>query len=164
MNNALISDCGEYRYWLTREFENELNFIPCGVVFIMLNPSTADADKDDATIRRCISFAKGFGFNSLVVVNAYGYRATKPVDLWKVSEPVGPDNDEWIKRIVSDHETVIVAWGGNAKINRIKHVHRLLKQTPTKIMCLGTTKNGDPRHPLYVKSSQILTPWELNHE
>ena len=89
---AVLSDCGTYRYRLWRKWG-------CGspLLFVMLNPSTADAEVDDATIRRCLGFADAHGFGELEVVNLYAYRATDPADLKRAGYPVGPDNDAHIE-------------------------------------------------------------------
>jgi len=153
MKSAVISDCGAYRYFLLR---GELNQLP----FIMLNPSTADDKIDDPTIRRCLSFAEKFGYGGIVVVNLYALRATKPEELWKCTDPVGPENDMWLAKIASKCPEVVCAWGTNARADRVQHAAEVLKANGTKLKCLGTTKNGSPRHPLYVKGDQPLLDWE----
>lgn len=154
MNSAaVISDCGLYRYFLMR---GEQNALP----FLMLNPSTADGQLDDPTIRRCKGFANTVGYDGIVVMNLYAYRATKPEDLWTVSDPVGPENDAWIAKLARYPE-VVCAWGSNAKQDRIQQVIEILKSSGVGIKCLGTTKHGAPRHPLYVKASQPLIDWEM---
>ena len=139
--SALISQCGKYRYHLQRVWDKELP----RVCYIMLNPSTADAEKDDATIRRCIGFAKSWGYGGIDVVNLYAYRATQPSELWKVVDPVGPDNDIWLRRMCAKLEVslVVAAWGCNAKSERVRQVFILL---PFAIHQIG--QYAFPRHPL----------------
>lgn len=151
---ATISDCGKYRYNLTREWDNTLPRL----LFIMLNPSTADAEVDDPTIRRCVSRAKDLGFGSVEVVNLFAYRATDPNELKQADDPVGPMNDVHILGAVSRAQTIIAAWGAKGGLNQQdRHVSGLLGQVSLK--CLGTTKDGCPKHPLYIASNQPLEPY-----
>ena len=151
IHTAKISDCGKYRYALTRQWAGSGG----GVTFIMLNPSTADAEKDDPTIRRCIGFAKLWGFSRLQVVNLFAYRATDPKELDKVDDPVGPLNDPQL--INCWHGTLVAAWGAKAPNERVKYVLSLMYSK--QLFCLGTTKKGHPRHPLYVPANQPLVPF-----
>lgn len=150
--SATFSKCGRYRYALHRDArlggEGD-------VLFVMLNPSTADATKNDPTTRRCIGFAQRWGFARLVIANLYAYRATVPVQLRQVEDPVGPDNDEWIERLAQNAAEVIVAWGAfaDASEDRIADVVRLIERTRVP-RCLGVTQSGRPRHPLYVRYDQ----------
>ena len=139
---AVIDESRQYRYSLSRVWE--VNGPRLG--FVMLNPSTADGFTDDPTIRRCIGFARTWGYGGLKVVNLYAYRATNPNDIWKVEDPVGPDNDLYIRKMVEDCSGIVAAWGAGAKDRkRIDHVLQLLGD----VKCLGKTKAGDPWHPLY---------------
>lgn len=146
MNAATISECGQYRYTLTREWLAGYG----RVVFVMLNPSTADATQDDPTIRRCIGFAKALGAGALDVVNLYALRATNPRELWKVADPIGPDNDAHIRRVVQCEHVryVIAAWGKNAKADRVRAFAKLVHPTP--LHALRTSADGTPHHPLYL--------------
>lgn len=140
---AHISDCQKYRYWLRRTWNEALD----GVCFIMLNPSTADAFKDDPTIRKCMGFAHKWGCGEITVVNLFAWRATDPKELRKESVPIGPENDANILAEAKGRR-VIAAWGVDGGLrNRDKHVLDLLK--PLHVECLGLTKDGFPRHPLY---------------
>jgi hypothetical protein len=104
--SAYISPCGAYRYSLSREWAPGP-----ACTFIMLNPSTADADIDDPTIRRCIGFAKAWGFGGLAVVNLFAFRATSPKDMQSAAEPVGPANDAAIADGVGLSTIAVAAWG-----------------------------------------------------
>ncbi|GJH04995.1 DUF1643 domain-containing protein [Paraburkholderia terrae] len=163
MKAAVISECGTYRYLLTRPAPVGLEFEqPCvgTALFVMLNPSTADASIDDPTIRRCKSFAYRWGCNGIAVVNLYGLRSPSPTDLWMHVDPVGPDNDMWLRTAAREHETVVFAWGANARPDRVREVYEIFRPgTHRKILCLGTTKDGSPRHPLYVRADQPLIEW-----
>ncbi|ARP92528.1 hypothetical protein CAL14_05375 [Bordetella genomosp. 9] len=161
--NAVISECGTYRYLLTRPAPSGPQFAkPCygTALFVMLNPSTADATVDDPTIRRCKAFAYRWGCAGIAVVNLYALRSPSPADLWKHADPVGPDNDIWLRQVAREHETVVFAWGANAKPERVRQVYEIFKGGPLRqIRCLGVTKDGSPRHPLYVRADQPLIEW-----
>lgn len=150
----LESDDGRYRYMLTRVLPE----IGEPLVFCMLNPSTANATQDDPTIRRCVGFALREGAEALIVVNLYARRATKPKDLWAAADPVGCENDDVI-RFLGAGRRVVCAWGSNAKPARVKAVASMLRNQGATLLCLGTTANGSPRHPLYVRADQPLVPY-----
>jgi len=128
-------------------------------LFIMLNPSTADASLDDPTIRRCRGFAETWGCNGIQVVNLYAMRSTDPDALWNHPDPVGPENDQWLVSAANDAEEIVCAWGADAKQSRVLEVMRMLTFGGARLKCLGTTKNGSPRHPLYVRGDQPLIDW-----
>lgn len=151
--SARISDCGRYRYTLQRSWH------PAGmnrfVCWVMLNPSTADERQDDPTIRRCVNFAKAWGYDGIEVVNLYAWRATKPTELWKQKDPVGPNNDVTIRLVSFASALTVCAWGNNAKDKRLREVTPLLCEPHA----LRVTKAGQPAHPLYLP--QDLTPGPL---
>lgn len=155
---ANLSDCGTYRYTLGRRWDDGPT-----VVFVMLNPSTADASQDDPTIRRCIGFAKAFGYGALHVVNLYAFRATKPADLWKAADPIGPENDETLRSTFltahGEGSLVIAAWGANAAPLRARFAHVIARAAGVTLTALGVTKDGAPRHPLYLPASAEPMPW-----
>ena len=108
----------------------------------MLNPSTADANQDDPTLRKCINFAQSLGYGSLKVVNLFAYRATKPCELRKVADPVGPKNNYYIQLATRRASLVIVAWGIHGSFQgRDKVVHNLIYRDQI-LYCLGVTKDG----------------------
>lgn len=148
--DAVISADFLYRYRLTRSWGPGKQ-----VVFIMLNPSTATAEVDDPTIRRCVGFAKAWGFESLAVVNLFARRATDPGVLYEVEDPVGPENDQHLLEVCSKADLVVAAWGVHGAFRRRgDRVRDLLKLTT--VHHLGLTKDGHPRHPLYLPKT--LTP------
>lgn len=154
--SAVISDCGKFRYRLGRRWAPGNKVL----AYVMLNPSTADAEQDDATIRRCIRFAKDHGYDALEVVNLYAYRATKPADLRKAGYPVGPENDAHIEQVAREAEAVCVAWGANVDgLERPQIVLPLLRRVGTPIMCLEITRSGYPSHPLMLPSASRLMPF-----
>ncbi len=125
----------------------------------MLNPSTADADVDDPTIRRCMAFGRAWGYGSLIVVNLFALRATHPSDLLKVpfAERIGPQNDRWILRAHVASDRSVAAWGNHRAIgDRDRDVIRLLD---AELDHMALTKGGRPRHPLYLKGSSPVAKW-----
>ncbi len=158
IKDAVISECLNYRYALSRKWDEKNDRT---IVFCMLNPSTADASLDDPTIRRCIGFAKEWQYDQLVVINLYSLRTPNPKDLWPHPNPIGEDNDNCIQMMAKRYENIVCAWGANAKFDRVVQVAAILENSGANLMCLGTTKNGSPRHPLYIKSTQLLMPWNI---
>jgi hypothetical protein len=145
--SARFSDCGTYRYSLERIWDEAL---PCAC-FVMLNPSTADATRDDPTIRRCISFARAWGFGGLRVLNLFAARAIRPRELFtQFEDPIGPGNDDALRSTAQCRE-VILAWGTHgSRLGRDAAVLKHFRDLGIKPKCLGLTKRGHPRHPLYV--------------
>lgn len=152
---AIISPCGKYRYVLRRSLGSILRWHR-PILFVMLNPSTADSHKDDPTIRRCMAFAKREGCTQLTVVNLFALRATDPKELKMASDPVGPANDDYLRDEINQHQIspIVCAWGAHP-IATLRAAE-VLKKFEADLCCLGTTKKGAPRHPLYVKSDQPL--------
>ena len=154
--DAIISGCGKYRYKLSREWSSiypELNRIP----WIMLNPSTADADVDDATIRRCISFSKQWGYSAMDVYNLFAFRATNPKELTTADNPVGPLNDQYLLEI-PDWKNIVCAWGTNGSL--LKRDDEIKKLFVGKRLChLGLTKDGHPKHPCRLPKNLTLQVW-----
>ncbi|MEZ0169910.1 DUF1643 domain-containing protein [Microvirga sp. TS319] len=160
-SSAIISECGLYRYRLERGDRHGTK----SVAFIMINPSTADAAQDDATIRKCRGFAQQHGFGHLIVGNLFAYRATDVKELRNAFDAVGPDNDDHLWQILRDADTVIVAWGPASKVpqslrSRWDRVPAMAQLVGKPLHCLGVAKNGHPRHPLMTPYSMPLTPWK----
>ena len=166
IRSATLSPCGAYRYTLTREWDPSLP----RALFVMLNPSTADAEVDDPTIRRCIGFARRDGFGSIEVVNLFAFRATDPRELWRAGmgwvSIVGPDNDRHVSEAVKRAVQHVAAWGADppgARSRGLHHWRALWTSDITRraggLHCLGVTKDGRPRHPLYVRGDASLIPW-----
>lgn len=153
---AVLSDDGRYRYALGRRWGTPLADGGRRAVWVMLNPSTADAYVDDPTIRRCIGFSRGWGYDELVVVNLYAYRATDPAELGRAGDPFGPVNAEHIDAALADASVVIAAWGAHPWASTVADA-TLAHHRP--LHCVGTTKAGHPRHPLYVRGDQALEVW-----
>lgn len=156
--SAIISPCGSYRYLLKRPADS-MSPMKSTALFVMLNPSTADATVDDPTIRRCRGFAKLWDCNGISVANLYALRSTNPAALWSHADPVGPDNDSYLWRVAGEYGDVVCAWGTNARPERAAEVARIMRDAGARLWCLGTTKDGSPRHPLYVRNDQPLVEW-----
>lgn len=151
---AEISSCGRYRYVLTRTWDAALPVL----VFCMLNPSTADEWEDDPTIRRCMGFARREGCGGIAVVNLFAWRSTNPDKLPLLdADKAGPDNTEHVARTVKGRR-VIVAYGAHFSAHPFVALPflELLRSNAVSIHCLGTTKSGAPRHPLYVRGDAPL--------
>lgn len=122
----------------------------------MLNPSTADEQRNDPTIQRCIEFARIWQFGSVEVVNLFAYRATDMKELLKVNDPVGEENDLFIEQAIERCSTIVVGWGTKGTLlGRDRQVMQLLT-CKKDLYCLGVTKDGHPRHPLYMKGDARL--------
>lgn len=160
-SRALFSPCERYRYYLTRILPvtftfDERKWSGPSVMFIGLNPSTADAIQDDPTIRRCRNFASAWGFTSMIMTNIFAWRDTFPANMKASPEPIGAENDKWLKEVASRCELRVAAWGNHGQhLDRSKHVRDMLPE----LHCLRTTSLGEPEHPLYLKKT--LTPIKL---
>jgi hypothetical protein len=144
--------CDVYRYVLTRIWNASLPLC----VWVMLNPSKADRRVDDATIKKCMRFARKWGYGGVLVLNLYGLRATDRRELWRVDDPIGPENDKHLLGIDA-RLMVVCAWGADGR--RGDEVLAALIARGVTPYCLATTKAGAPTHPLYLKES--LTPVPL---
>ncbi len=152
---AQFSDCRRYRYALWRTWQEGESH----VMFIGLNPSTADETKDDPTIRRCIGYAKAWGFGGIHMLNLFAFRATNPKDLKKANDPVGKENDSYLKMYLEPGGLNIACWGTHGSfLNRGEEVIELLNRG--NLSCFDLTKNGQPKHPLYLK--QDIKPIRLS--
>lgn len=185
---AVISSCGLYRYHLWREWRlhpkpalwdmwteddgspvldgvGEQLGEPKFVLFVMLNPSTADGSEDDATISRCVAFAKAWGYDRMEVVNLFAYRATSPADMLKLShdvDPVGYRNEHFFGTAAYDADKIVCAWGNHGShLGQDQTALGWLDayRSNAEICCLKLTGRGQPSHPLYLKSD--LVPFAL---
>lgn len=157
LSDAILSPCGTYRYRLERIWEPDLPL----VVWIMLNPSTANATEDDPTIRRCMGYARAWGRGGIVVVNLFAYRATDPRAMRAAADPVGPENDAHLLAAVCSKPLVVAAWGnGGTYRNRGRAVHELIRGAGVPLHCLTVSKTGQPCHPLYQAASLFPVPWK----
>ena len=155
---AVFSPCRRYRYVLWRTIESSLfRDRDKAVMFIGLNPSTADEVRDDPTIRRCIGFSREWGYSRLCMTNLFAYRATDPRVMKEADDPIGPENDDYLRRLSKEVDCVIAAWGnGGGFNNRDTAVMDLFPS----LYALGLTRAGKPRHPLYVRSGSEPILWK----
>ena len=139
--------------------------VPCKlfVQFLALNPSTATETVDDPTVRRCIGFAKLWGFSTMCMTNVFAFRATDPRVMKAEDNPVGLENNDWICRVAMEAAMVVCCWGNHGEyMERSKEVlNRFRKLNIRKLHHLGLTEQGEPRHPLYLSKTTMPTPWEL---
>jgi hypothetical protein len=163
-DSAEFSPCRTFRYVLRRSWADG----NC-IAFLMMNPSTADESINDATIRRCIGFAKRWGYGSLIILNLFSIRSPDPKEIAKSLDPIGPDADSWIEKSLDGVTEVIAAWGCNQHLTT-----PALKQRPKTVIanicskypdipinCLGYRKDGAPRHPLMLAYETERTPFKL---
>jgi len=141
---------GPYRYDLFRVWDLSLP----SILFVMLNPSTANSVKLDPTVTRCRNYAIKWQYGTLYVVNLFAYKATNPKELKGALSPVGPENDKWIRKRAKEADKIIVAWGANSMVNwnsRSSKVLAILRKCKD-VYCLGMSNGGHPVHPLYQPS------------
>lgn len=153
--SAAYSSCGRYRYALSRDLDASGQGV---ALFVMLNPSTADARRDDPTIRRSQLLARGLGFGTLWVANLFALRSTDPRRLRTHPEPIGPDNDRWIRELTIRSNAVVAAWGNQGAIlGRSARTLIFLREAGVPPWAFGITKRGEPRHPLFLpRGSQLF--------
>ena len=161
---ATISPCKRYRFKLWRTWYESQSLLGSkqraghdAVLFVMLNPSTADASEDDPTIRKCIGFAKRWGFEALTVVNLYPLRATNPDALtaWSDQDALW-ENDRIIVDERDSHRLIVAAWGAGAVKYGRHRIERVRNLLGPHVMCLKKTQDGHPWHPLYVPYAKAL--------
>ena len=143
---AAFSRDGRYRYRLWRRWDRSRP----AIAFCMLNPSTADARRDDPTIRRCIGFARDWGYGGIEVVNIFALRATDPRALRSARDPVGPRNDAFMLR-AAGRSPVVIAWGAHGALRGRGATALRLFGARTRLLALGRTRSGAPPHPLYLR-------------
>lgn len=148
---AVLSSCKTYRYRLWRYWKPDES----PLCFIMLNPSTADAEDDDPTIRKCVGFAERYGYGGIEVVNLFAYRATNPQHLLSFPNREGPENDAtilWVaKSTIANHGRVVAAWGAHPAALRDERAAKVLDTLFANCVwpyALGFSKEGHPNHPL----------------
>ena len=151
--HAVFSSCGHYRYdWYYRWSDG-----PC-VIFIGLNPSKADCHRTDATVRRCIAFAKRWGFGAVRIVNLFSWIDTAPAAMKAAAEPVGPRNDGYLVSQAADADLIVAVWGTHGAHLGREQVVRMLLQG--RLNALAINKDGSPSHPLYLPKDLRPFPYE----
>jgi hypothetical protein len=153
-HGALFSPDRVHRYRLWRTLGSGTRRI----AFIGLNPSVADEERNDPTVSRCIGFAREWGFSRFEMLNAFAFVATDPKDMLAAADPVGPENDEWLRRIAGQVDLVVAAWGTyGTHLGRGEQVRGLLGGV--RLQHLGLTKGGHPRHPLRLPAGLRPVEW-----
>jgi hypothetical protein len=148
---ANFSPCRRYRFALWRRWDSGPQLL-----FVMLNPSMADETTDDPTIRRCIGFARAWGFGSLAVGNLFAFRTPKPGELRTSAEPIGAGNDEWLIRLNEESALTVAAWGNHGHfLDRSNTVRSILPD----LHVLRLTERGEPQHPLYMPRDAVPFSW-----
>ena len=146
--DAVFSSCKNYRYALWRIWDDSKPY----AMFIGLNPTAADEKKDNPTIRRCMNFAKDWGYGGLCMTNLFAYLATIPANMMAADNPVGSENDAWLTELAKTAGVIIAAWGNDgAFLGRSRQVLKLI----TDVKCLKVNKSGEPAHPLYQPRSAM---------
>lgn len=174
--SAVISPCGRYRYELWRDWRGEqeaqLGLGPLELegwrlahaqqfaLFVLLNPSTADAEHDDPTTRKCVSYARRWGYGAACLANAFAFRATDPSELYEVADPVGPENDGHLEALGAAAGIVVAGWGRPGRLQR--RDERVLALLPRPVHCLAQNTDGTPAHPLYLPGGAEPVPLPLH--
>lgn len=169
---TVFSPCRKYRYCLWREWPTFDMFEGCNeeecgsermrqyLMVIGLNPSTADEKTDDPTIRRCIGFAKAWGFGALCMTNLFAFRATKPADMKRADNPSGEDNQHYLLQCASNAGIVLAAWGKHGSfLQQDLTVRQWMGQIAVQLHCLGRNADDSPKHPLYVPAATLPTKY-----
>ncbi|MBL4783629.1 MAG: DUF1643 domain-containing protein [Porticoccaceae bacterium] len=152
-NTAKLSTCRNYRYALWRTWDGTKPY----VMFIGLNPSTADEKTDDPTLRRCINYAKSWGYGGVCMANLFALRATDPSLMRASQHPIGTENNRWLKKLAKDTGLIVAAWGNDGM-----HLGRStqVKDFIPNMHCLKINKSGEPAHPLYQSAKRLPIPLE----
>lgn len=158
---AHFSLCRKYRYSLWRGWGDMLTDATPFAMFIGLNPSTADETRDDPTIRRCIAFARSWGYSALCMTNLFAWRDTDPKAMKRAAEPIGPDNDMFICCQAAQAGVVVAAWGNDGAHRGRSGVVRAMLPN---LHYLKLNDTGEPQHPLYLKANLTPIPWALPPE
>lgn len=158
---AVFSADRAYRYQLSRIWGSG----GAHAVWIMLNPSKAGACEGDPTVSKCTSFTRAWGLDGLTIVNAFALIATDPRELRRHPDPVGPVNDQFIAGALVGAAVVVTAWGAHPlAARRAGAVMAMAEEAGRDVRCLGVTRDGHPRHPLYVRGDTRLTGFRLHQE
>lgn len=157
---AELSQCQRYRYSLERRWDNA----PRYVLWVMLNPSIADAVLDDATIRRCMGYARAWGYGGILVGNLYAWRATDPRELDRAAnaglDVIGPENGRHLSTLIARASLVMCAWGRSGPLNQAKFEVMQRLRPPVVPHYLKLNANAEPAHPLRLPKSLKPTPWD----
>lgn len=153
-SQALFDETQRYRYWLARIWDANQPIVN----FIMLNPSTADQYQLDPTVTRCLHYARRWGFGSLIVTNIFAYRSTDPKALYTLADPVGTENDAYLRKAATQANLRVAAWGTHGSL-RNRHEAVLGSLADLALTALGVTQGGFPKHPLYLRADAWPVPY-----
>ena len=165
-NECVFSECRGYRYTLEHVIEEAQAeiFAARRLQWIGLNPSTADEQKLDPTLKRIRAFTLAAGYGGFIMTNVFAWRATKPADMKKQADPIGPENDAWLMRVAERCEASVACWGGIANFPRsLRHraasVRLMFSRANRPLLCLKIAADGSPWHPLYLDGATTLKPY-----
>jgi hypothetical protein len=166
---AVFSECGTYRYELGGDIGAVEPLLVAArtikpILWVLINPSDADAEEDDPTLRTLVVFSELWGYNRVMVGNLYGYKATVIKDMWQARKSgvdiIGPDNDAHLRQMISVVRRydgrVMVGWGVPGERARAREVHQMIGEA----YCLRTNKDGSPVHPLYQPHRLVPFVWQ----
>ena len=156
IGSATFSEDGMYRYHLMREWDQKLDKI----CFVMLNPSLADGMHTDNTIRRCINFAKSWGYGGIEVVNLFAFITPYPEELYQAADPIGPANLRYLKQVTKSSKQIVAAWGNLGVLEKLAH-EKIDFTALGKLMCIKVNKTGEPAHPLYLSAKLKPKSYDL---
>ena len=163
--DAVISECGRYRHRLSRFWKDE------GLVFgfFGVNPSTADASIDDATVRKWVGFTDRNGGKGFIVGNVFDFRATNVKELLVPDMAASLVNEFYLREIIKDSDVLVPCWGNSSKVHKqlrrsFDDVMSLILSAGKPVMCFGLTKSGDPKHPLMLGYNTPLIPFDVNYD
>jgi hypothetical protein len=154
LSQAVFDDTQEFRYWLARIWDVNRPVVN----FIMLNPSTADQYHDDPTVARCLHYARRWGYGTLLVTNIFAKRCTNPKALYTADDPIGPSNDNYLLKAASEADLRVVGWGTHGAL-RDRHAAVLHHLADFPLASLGATRDGFPKHPLYLRTNTPVMPY-----
>jgi hypothetical protein len=163
MNRCIFRECRRYRYVLDHAYGDMFSQSLDYIAFVGLNPSVANEDHLDPTLRRIKSFTTSFGYHRFIMLNLFALVSTDPKNMLLHPDPIGPENDAHILRVCSDAKLVVACWGSLGRhMKRDEKVLDVL--SGIKLSCLGVTGNSSPMHPLYLASESTLRSYPLNHD
>ena len=153
VSEARFSECNQYRYSLVRQWDKGLPFL----MFVMLNPSTADANVDDPTVKRCVRFSMTKGYGGLMVGNLFALRSTDPTMLYSHIDPVGPENNDVLFDMADKADTIVAAWGNHGKL--LGRDGEVAEMFSGRLNVLKLNSSGSPSHPLYLPKNSDIVHW-----
>lgn len=146
-----MSPARDYRYTLERTWK-----LGPKVMFVGLNPSTADEQTLDPTLRRCVRFADDWGCGGFYMTNLFAFRTKSPLEMKRALDPIGPENDEWILRCAVKSIFIVCAWGAHGSwMKRDREVYEMLRKRGYDLRALHVNADFSPKHPLYVKGDTV---------